>query len=619
MRFWKMKALSYLSGIYVYRWYGLAVAWVFCLVGWSTIAVVPDQYKAAAKVYIDTQSIMDPLLRGLTVSLDPQQEIAVMLKTLITRPTVEQVIRLTEPNANGLTAPQLEQEVQRLQSSISITQLETKNYYEISYVDRDGSTATGVAQALLSILQNNKIGNTRLNMDDARSFISKQIDDYENRLREADKRREDFRTANLDILGKANAANRIDVADGLHDQAVKEYNAAVARRDSVKAQLENTPKTVAADSRIFLGPTITGPIMAGGATVPIPAGNLKQRLQQAETVLDELRSKYTENHPDVISEKKLIAKLQEEMSGPKEPEEPSSPPVMIPNPVYVQLQARFSDEEATVAVQRQRMEAATRDLQTSRGEASRAIETLTKFNQLDRDYGNTEATYKQLLQSREFGGSLPGQGRSKRRHLIPRTGATAKASVSKRAKSTDPELDRAAHWHWFGNGRGNFADAECIQADYDGRHCGFICRSRSWRGDPHPRIERSQKSIGYGLRRRLCRVAAFCVWRSDGVLPDIRAFRELWRDRRIAQGFTSFCSGGTACLSRRIGSALLREPERDFVRRAGEAPVGSLAADPMPKPIHRFGNIGACCGGAERYRSARIEELKPELPLRFRA
>ena len=46
-------------------------------------------------------------------------------------------------------------------------------------------TAASVAQALLSILQNNKVGSTRLNMDDARSFINKKVAEYENRLREA--------------------------------------------------------------------------------------------------------------------------------------------------------------------------------------------------------------------------------------------------------------------------------------------------------------------------------------------------------------------------------------------------------------------------------------------------
>jgi hypothetical protein len=67
----------------------------------------------------------------------------------------------------------------------------------------------------------------------------------------------------------------------------------------------------------------------------------------------------------------------------------------------VQLQAKFSDEEANVAVQRQRMDAASRDLEIAKRDASKSIDTLTKYSQLDRDYGNVEATYKQLLQSRE--------------------------------------------------------------------------------------------------------------------------------------------------------------------------------------------------------------------------
>ena len=50
-------------------------------------------------------------------------------------------------------------------------------------------------------------------MDLARSFISKKVAEYEERLRDADKRRADFRTANIEILSKGTAANRIDAAD----------------------------------------------------------------------------------------------------------------------------------------------------------------------------------------------------------------------------------------------------------------------------------------------------------------------------------------------------------------------------------------------------------------------
>lgn len=402
MQFWKAKALPYLSGIYRYRWYALAAAWMFCLVGWSAVALTPDQYRADAKVYIDPQTIMDPLLKGLTVSLDPEQEIAVMLKALITRPTVEQVIHVTNPDANSLTPAELEAEVQRVQGRISITQLEAKNYYEISYVDRDSSTAAVVAQALLSILQNNRVGTSQLNMDDARSFINKQITEYEARLREADKRRADFKNANIDILGKDNAGHRIDAADAAYDLATKDYNSAVARRDSVKAQLDNTPRDIAADERIFLGSNVGAQIAPLGAGTPRLLTDA-QRLQQAEANLEELRSKYTENHPDVIAAKRLVEQLQAELSGTQKTPGPdaSAQAVMIPNPAYVQLQAKLSEEVANVAVQRQRLANAASDLENAKREATKAVDTLTKYNELDRDYGNIESTYKQLLQSRE--------------------------------------------------------------------------------------------------------------------------------------------------------------------------------------------------------------------------
>lgn len=405
MHFWKSKALSYLSGIYLYRWYAIAVAWVACVIGWASVAAMPDQYKAEAKVYIDTDNIMDPLLKGLTVTLDSSQEIAIMLKTLITRPTLEQVIHLTNPNANSLTPSQLEDQVERLQANISISQLETKNYYQIAYVDSDGSTATSVAQALLSILQNNKVGSTRLNMDDARSFINKKVSEYENRLSEADKRRADFKAANLDILSKGNAGGRIDSTEAAVEQATKDYNSAVARRDSVKAQLESTPKNVPVDERMFLGATIPAP--ATGILAPTaarPPGNILLRLQQAQAALDELRSRYTDSHPDVIAAKKLVSQLDAELSsGPKDGDTDAKPAatLMVPNPVYIQLQAKISEEEANVAVQRQRLTTATRDLEQAKREASRAIDVVTKYDELDRDYGNVEATYKQLLQSRE--------------------------------------------------------------------------------------------------------------------------------------------------------------------------------------------------------------------------
>ena len=401
MQFWKVKALSYLSSVLIYRWYALAAAWAICLVGWGAVGSLPDQYTAQAKVYIDTDNLMDPLLKGLTVSIDPNQEIAVMLRTLITRPTLEQVIHLTDPAAKSLTGAQMEERVTNVRDKISIRSTETKNFYDIGYTDNDPTYATSVTQTLLSILQDSRVGGTRLDMDTVRAFINKQIADYEQRLRDADKRRADFRTANIQILGKGPAANRIDAADTAHEQTLRELNAAIARRDSLKEQISQTPKTVPIDERMFPGANVAPGNPNPGPTAAIV--NATQRLQQAETQLEELRTRYTDSYPDVISTKDLISRLKAQLaaSNQSSPEARASNTIMVANPALSQLQDKLSNEETNVAALRQRTAAATDDLLRAKSEAAKGIDVAAQFGGLDRDYDNIERTYKELLQSRE--------------------------------------------------------------------------------------------------------------------------------------------------------------------------------------------------------------------------
>src|SRR6266550_3071769 len=285
MEFWKVKALTYLSGIWLYRWYALGIAWLCCLLGWGVIAALPDQYKVEAKVYIDADSLMGPLLKALTVKTDPNQQVSIMLKTLITRPNLEQVIHITQPKSVSWTPAQLEKAVEALEKKMYITFLGTKNYYAFGYTDNKSAYAESVAQTLLSILVDSNIGTKRRDLEGARSFIDQKVTEYEDRLREADKRRADYKTANLDVMGeKGGPTERLDSANTALLQARREMDAAVARRDSMRAILAPTPQTVPITDAALLA-SAAGRQAAGQA-----AGRgspQEQRLQQAKQSLDE--------------------------------------------------------------------------------------------------------------------------------------------------------------------------------------------------------------------------------------------------------------------------------------------------------------------------------------------
>lgn len=392
MQFWKSQILTYLTGAWHYRWHGLGIAWAVCLVGWLGVFFIPNTYQAVAKIYIDTDTLMGPLLRGLTVNTDPDQTVSVMLNTLVTRPNLEQVVHLTDPHSASMRDAQLQSAVQGLQDNISLKPLASKNLFEIAFTNRDPEYALRVSQSLLSILVDSNIGDKRRDMEGAQSFIDNKLAEYETLLREAEKRRADFKQSHLDLFvgGPANA--RTDVAAGHIAATTQALGAAIARRDSIQVQLAGMEKTVMIDAPGALN--VNGVQVAGGQGSPL------LRLAQAKQNLVELQSRYTDDYPDVVAAKGLIKTLENELANaPKEGVEGGS--ATIPNPVYVALQAKLSDAETEVAFQRHNIAEAQQELEKAKDATATAIQVETKYADLDRDYDIIHKNYQDLLARRE--------------------------------------------------------------------------------------------------------------------------------------------------------------------------------------------------------------------------
>ena len=80
-----------------YRWVGLIVAWVTGVVGSVVVFALPDRYEASARIYVDTQSILKPLMSGLAVQPNVEQQVVMLSRTLISRPNVEKLVRMPRP------------------------------------------------------------------------------------------------------------------------------------------------------------------------------------------------------------------------------------------------------------------------------------------------------------------------------------------------------------------------------------------------------------------------------------------------------------------------------------------------------------------------------------------
>lgn len=395
MQSWAAKLLAYLSGTWRYRWFGLAAAWAICAIGWGIVAFIPDRYTVEAKVFIDTDSLMGPLLKGLAVPANLDERVGMMLKTLITRPNIEQVIHIVNPKSASFTAARLEKQVDEMEANVTIRPLESKNLFAIGYSDNNSAHAEAVTQTLLSILIDSNIGDKRRDMEGVQSFIDRKIAQYETDLRAAEKRRADFKAANLDLVETGTEGTDLDKANAQVVQANQDLGAAIVQRDSFAAQLAVSPKTVALDRGTATEPDST---LAGGSTL---RGSPSQRLEQAKQSLVELRAKFTDDYPDIVATKKTISQLEAEIAAAPKKASADSQLLGNPNPIYVELRGKLSDAEASVALQRHRVAEATSNLERAKESTAHAIEIEAKYKDLDRDYGIINDNYQQLLKSRE--------------------------------------------------------------------------------------------------------------------------------------------------------------------------------------------------------------------------
>ena len=83
---------DYLKGIWVKKRLIMVCTWILCPIGFAYVALLPDVYRSQAVVFVDTRSVLQPLLKGLAIQSNPDQEIQMMAKTLLSRSNVETIL-----------------------------------------------------------------------------------------------------------------------------------------------------------------------------------------------------------------------------------------------------------------------------------------------------------------------------------------------------------------------------------------------------------------------------------------------------------------------------------------------------------------------------------------------
>ncbi|MDA8092627.1 MAG: Wzz/FepE/Etk N-terminal domain-containing protein [Betaproteobacteria bacterium] len=381
--------LLHIRGLWRRRWTILATAWIISVAGWIGVHFIPDRFEASARVYVDTQSLLGPLLHGMAFQPNADQETQMLTNTLISRPHLERVLAMTDLQLAAKTAAERDRILDQLQSQVKVTGTGRMNLYTISYQNPDPRLAKDVVRALLQIFLESGVGNERNNVHSAQRFIDQQLRDASDKLTGADEAIKAFKQQHLGLM-PGNSLDYFSVLSDLSqklDAAKLQLREATAQRDAIKSQLEGD------------APSLVGSV----SPTPASTSPVEGRIRALESRLDTLRLTYTNDYPDVVALRQTIAQLRarERREASSAGPVAGAAPNVAQDPYYQELGTQLADAEAAAAslqAKVQGYQARYDQLKAAEGKLPGIEE---QYAELTRNYDVYKRNYDLLLAKRE--------------------------------------------------------------------------------------------------------------------------------------------------------------------------------------------------------------------------
>jgi polysaccharide chain length determinant protein (PEP-CTERM system associated) len=392
------QVLDYLKGIWIKRRFLIVATWLICPLGWLIVSQLQDTYESEARIFADTQSILGPLLEGMTVDTNPDAQIGLMVKTLLSRPNLERIARMTDLDVQAITPEESNALIERLKSGISIKKTggKNQNIFNITFSDKNPVMARDVVQSVLTVFIENTRGDNRRDSDDAQKFLDSQINEYENRLLKDEARLTNFKQKYSEVLP--------DQYGGYYQK----LNNSKEQLKTIELILLET-KTQLAGSKAKLAQSSTSE--SNQQNNIVDSNSVKttfdDRIAELEGQLDSLQLRYTEQHPDVKEVQRRLEHLSNKRDDEIEQYLTSSNEAgndytpISQNPVIQDIQIQVNQLEGQVAS----MEVRANNYRNTVRDLENKIHTLPEIEAelvaLNRGYDITKKQYEDLLQRKE--------------------------------------------------------------------------------------------------------------------------------------------------------------------------------------------------------------------------
>ena len=282
------------------------------VVGYSRL---PVYYRSETLIMVVPQRVPDNYVKP-TVTTDIADRVRSISEQILSRSRLERIIQDFNLYAERRKTDVMEDVVQRMRTDI-VVDLDGKegkeSSFRVSYTNSDPKVAQKVTERLASLFIDENLRDRATLAENTSQFLESQLQDAKTQLIAQEKRLEEYRRKYTGELPTQVAANLQAIqAAQLQLQSLGEsMNRARERRLLVERQIADVQ-------------TLPPDMMMAGIPAASPEGRpglpLAQRLEAARARLELYKSRYTPDHPDVLSlvqqVESLEAQAREEAANP---------------------------------------------------------------------------------------------------------------------------------------------------------------------------------------------------------------------------------------------------------------------------------------------------------------
>ena len=375
------------------RWWMIAIpAVIFPIVGFGLTFMVQPQYVSQTLVLVEQQKVPESYVKAV-VTEDLSGRLASMKEQILSRSRLQPIIERFNLFANGKLS--MDERIDLTRKNIGITPIQSEIArtnglpgFFISFKANDPRTAQLVCGEIQSLFVSENLSDRAASAAGTTEFLKSQLADAKAKLDEQDSRLAKFQQTYMGKLPGAESSN-INMLTTLNTQ-LDAATQALTRMEQDKSYAESILSMQQAQQAQQSQTT------EHGAAAP-QAQQLE--LQQLQTQLADLKARYTDDYPDVVSTQRKVNELERKIAQASAT--PPAPPSSAPKPTdslsVQQMRAQLRAMELGIAQKKRDQAEIQAQLRTYQARVASSPAVEEEYKSITRDNQTAQAFYDDLL------------------------------------------------------------------------------------------------------------------------------------------------------------------------------------------------------------------------------